>query len=115
MSDDMTSMYARYLLERTDDLIIETPSGFATYRYLDQGKTVYIVDIFVIPAFRKSGAASKMADDIVKEAKDRGATKLLGSVVPSMKNATTSMKVLLGYGMRLDNSTNDFIVFSKEI
>lgn len=109
------SMYADYLKERTKDLIVETASGFATYRYLDDDKTVYIVDIFVIPEDRKSKAASLMADGIVKVAKERGCTKLIGSVVPSTNNSTTSMKVLLGYGMVLDSAANDFIIFKKEI
>lgn len=109
------SMYADYLKERTKDLIVETSSGFATYRYLDDDKTVYIVDIFVIPEDRKSKAATIMADSIAKEAKERGCKKLIGSVVPSMNNSTASMKVLLGYGMSLDSATNDFIVFRKDI
>lgn len=109
------SLYSQYLLERTEDLILESDKGFATYRYLDQGKTVYIVDIYVIPSARKGGWAAQMADEIVRDAKKKGVTKLIGSVVPSTRNATTSMKVLLGYGMTLDSSTNNFILFKKDI
>jgi len=90
-------------------------SGFATYRYLEDGKTVYIVDIYIIPELRKNGEAAMLADKIVAEAKERGCVELLGSVVPSMKNSTTSMKVLLGYGMSLSSAANDFIIFRKEI
>ncbi len=108
-------MYADYLRERSHDEIIETASGFVTYRFLPDEKTVYIVDIFVIPEDRKSKMASLMADGIVKIAKDRGCSKLVGSVVPSMKNSTLSMKVLLGYGMSLESATADFIIFKKDI
>jgi predicted GNAT family acetyltransferase len=108
------SYYADYVHERTNDSVLETEKGFATYRFLDQ-KTVYIVDIFVAPKHRKQHAASDLADDVVKIAKDRGCTKLLGSVVPSTKGSTRSLCVLLGYGMTLDSSTNDLILFSKEI
>lgn len=109
------SMYGAYLREKTQDSIIETEHGFATYRYLDNDKTVYIIDIYVLPDFRKSTVASTIADNIVEEAKKRGCTKLLGSVVPSNKNSTASLKVLLAYGMVLESSSADFIVFSKEI
>jgi len=109
------SMYAEYLREKTNDHILETSRGFATYRYLDEGKTVYLVDIYVVPQFRKTKEASNMADQIVDEAKKKGCTKLLGSVVPSTKNSTVSLKVLLGYGMSLDSCTNDFILFKKEL
>lgn len=108
------SMWANYLREKTEDLIRETDQGFATYRYIDD-KTVYIVDLYVKPDFRQTNVASEIADSIVSEAKHKGCNKLLGSVVPSNKNSTISLKVLLGYGMTLKSSTNDFIVFEKEL
>lgn len=109
------SLWADYLREKTNDLVLETDKGFAVYRYLDEGKTVYIVDIYVSPDFRGYKCASNIADIIVEKAKEKGCTKLLGSVVPSSKNSTTSLKVLLGYEMTLDSSTQDFILFKKEI
>jgi ribosomal protein S18 acetylase RimI-like enzyme len=111
----MSSMYGLYLKEKTDDLIKETEQGFATYRYLDDSKTVYIIDLYVHPDFRQTNIASTIADNIVEEAKAKGCIKLLGSVVPSNKNSTVSLKVLLAYGMSLESSSNDFIVFKKGI
>ncbi len=93
----------------------ESLVGFAIYRYLPEQNAVYIVDIFVLEEYRKDGHASVMADKIVLEAKKNGCTKLLGSVVPSKNNSTIGLKVLLGYGMRLEQATQDFIVFGKEI
>jgi len=113
------SFYADYIRERTTDEIIETEVGFVTYRFLTdmnlEIKQVYIIDIYVHPDFRQEGRASALADDVVAKAKQRGCTELLGSVVPSNKGSTASLKVLLGYGMRLKSSANDFIVFTKEI
>jgi ribosomal protein S18 acetylase RimI-like enzyme len=108
------SLYADYLKERTHDQIIETDKGFATYRFIDPS-TVYIVDIYVSPDFRHSREASHMADAICEIAKSKGCTKVIGSVVPSTRGSTTSLKVLLGYGMTLQSSTNDFIVFERSI
>ncbi len=115
MLGKMQSLYARYLAERNGDHVLETECGFASYRYLDDGATVYIVDIYVAPGSRNDKWASSMADEIVKKAKDAGAKKLIGSVVPSTRNSTASLRVLLGYGMTLDSSGNDFILFKKEI
>ena len=111
------SLYGQYLEERSfgQDLIVENDQGFATYKYVNDGKSVYIVDIYVIPAARKTKVASALADIIVGIAKEKGCTELLGSVCPSAKNSTTSLKVLLGYGMTLQSSQNDFIVFRKDI
>jgi GNAT superfamily N-acetyltransferase len=112
---DKPSLYAQYVLERTDDGIVETEHGFATFRFLNEGKTVYIVDIFVVPEARMKGAAAALADTIVGLAKEKGCTEVLGTVVPSARGSTASIRVLLGYGMTLQSSTNNLIVFSKGI
>lgn len=109
------SFYADYLKEKTNDLVIETDEGFITYRFLNNNKTVYITDIYIVPACRRKHVASSFANEVVKEAKKVGATELIGSIVPSNKNSTASLHVLLGYGMLLNSANNDFIVFRKEI
>lgn len=109
------SLYADYLTERTADLILEHDDGFATYRYINDGKTVYIVDIYTVPAMREKYVAAFLADQIVKEAKDRGCTELLGTVQPSAKGSALGLKVLLGYGMTLQSASNDCIIFRKDI
>jgi len=108
------SLYQAYIHEKTNKSIIETDSGFATYSFPDE-KTVYIEDIYVIPSKRKSGLASELANQIAQIAKERGCTEMLGSVVPNTKNSTDSLLVLLAYGMTLNSSSNNFILFSKTI
>lgn len=108
------SLYASYIHEKTSKSVLETDKGFATFSFPDK-ETCYIEDIYVVPAFRKSKECFKMADQIVCIAKERGCKKLLGSVQPSIKDSTISLQVLLAYGMRLESSTNNFILFFKEI
>lgn len=110
----MASFYKLYVEERTSDLVYENNFGFAVYRYVDE-KTVYIVDIFIEGKFRRDGHASHIADKIVEEAKEKGCTKLIGTVVPSAKGAHNSLRVLMAYGMKLESAANDLIVFGKEI
>lgn len=109
------SLYAKYLTERTNDRILETARGFATYRILSEQKSVYIVDIFVDSDFRKSGEAAQIANQVAEIAKKEGCIKMHGSVVPSLKNSTDSVRVLLAYGMKLQSSAQDFIVFEKDL
>ncbi len=108
------SLFAEYLSERTADLIIEGTDGFVTYRYVDE-KTVYIVEIYTRSKMRRSGYATTLADQVVDEARAKGCTEAIGTVVPSTKGATTSLKVLLGYGMELKSSGPDLIIFRKGI
>lgn len=109
------SKYGDYIMERLGDGIVERDEGFATYRFLDNKRAVYIVDIYVRPDFRNSDIASEMADQIAHLARKEGARELLGTVNPSAKGSTDSLKVLLGYGMSLKSAANDVVVFSKEI
>jgi ribosomal protein S18 acetylase RimI-like enzyme len=108
------SLYSKYLEERTNTQIIETPQGFCTYKFLEDN-TCYLEDIFTLPEFRRSNVASNLADQVCEIAKAKGCTHLIGSVVPSAKNSTASISVLIAYGMKVDRSMNDFIVFKKEI
>lgn len=108
------SLYAQYIAERTNDGILEFGHGFITFRYLND-KQVYIIDIYVEPEYRKNGLASKYADVVCKYAKEKGITEVIGTVVPSMKTATESVKVLIAYGMKVCSASTDLIVFKKDI
>jgi GNAT superfamily N-acetyltransferase len=107
------SHYGDYISERLGKLIYECPEGFAVYWYRQGplGEVVYIEDIYVTPKFRKTGAASKMADYIADEARAKGVNWLLGSVNPEANGATTSLKVLLAYGMTLDRVGGDGLIY----
>ncbi len=109
------SLYSDYIKERTYDHIMERPSGFATYRYINEGRSVYIVDIYTIPAARKKGNAAFLADLIANEAREAGCSEILGSVQPSAKGSTASLAVLLAYGFTLHSATNDAIIFRKDL
>lgn len=109
------SMWGDYIKEHRGDEIIENEQGFASYRRLPDRKAIYIVDIYIKPEFRKTKAASAIADEVVGIAIKEGCTQLLGSVVPFGKNATASLKVLLAYGFELESATADLIVFKKDI
>lgn len=107
------SNYAKYIKEREGKSIVEDENGFATYSF--QEHMVYIEDIYVIPEKRKMNVASKYADIIAEEAKKLGYNQLLGSVVPTANGATTSLKVLLGYGFKVYAASDNIIYFIKDI
>lgn len=108
------SLYAEYLRERTEDHIFEDDRGFVTWRYLND-RQVYIIDIYVKPEYRQKGKASSYAQYVIERAKWSGCTELLGTVVPSTKGSTTSLKVLLSFGMKLKESKDNLIILSKDI
>lgn len=108
------SLYAEYIKEQTHGHIIETEIGFATYVFVD-AETCYIKDIYVRPEYRLAHHASDISALIEDLAREKGCKRLLGSVVPSAKNGTRSLKVLLAYGFQLLSSSNDIIYFVKDL
>jgi hypothetical protein len=109
------SLYGEYIKELRGDGIVEDINGFATYRYLNGGKTIYIIDIYVVPSLRASNVATNMAGMIEEIGKENGAIELLGTVSPSASHSTESVLVLLKYGMRLHSMDQGLIVFRKDI
>lgn len=109
------SLYASYVQERTNDVVIEEEHAFATYRYLDGGTSIYLVDIFVDRDHRKSHIATDLADRVARMGRNHGCTEMIGTVSLDAKNATTSLKVLLAYGMELKSAGPGFIVLRKEL
>jgi GNAT superfamily N-acetyltransferase len=108
------SLYSEYLLERTNDHIIEADQGFVTYRYLNE-KQVYIIDIYVKPEFRRKRCGSALADKVVEEAKTKSCTELIGTIIPGLKGSDASLKALQAYGMALHSANNNIIILKKDI
>ena len=107
------SLYKQYVEELTEDFILETEKGFLTYSI--QPEHVYLKDIYVLPEYRRAQEAWKMIDEVVAIAKEKGIKRLLGSVIPTNKDATVSMKAHLAYGFKIDSCAVNFILMSKEI
>ena len=109
------SLYGDYIREHHGDGIVEDNYGFATYRFLNEGKTIYLVDIYVHPDFRKTLLGKEMAEKVIAIGRESGATEFLGTVVPSARNSTESLQILLKFGMQLKSASDNLIVFRKDI
>ena len=107
------SLFGDYIKERLDKSIVENEHGFCTYFFVNDG--VYIEDLYVSPEHRKSHVAAKLADQVAEIAKEKGFKRMYGSVQPSAKGSTASLKVLLAYGMSLESSGPNAILMSKGI
>lgn len=108
------SLYRDFVQETGQLGIVESEDGFATYKIFPHGEC-YIVDIYVVPEKRKTDVATRFADEISEIAKVQGCKQLTGTVIPSHRGSTTSLKVLLGYGFTLLRSEVDRIWFMKEL
>ncbi len=110
----MPSLFAQYLLERTDDLIVENDLGFVVYRFLDP-TTCFIVDLYVIPEHRLCKVATFFANHVEQVARLKGCKTLKCTVITSAKGWKTSQKAVEAYGFVLDQQISDVLVYQKEI
>lgn len=109
----MSEMYADYLKEFSVKHMFYNDKGFAIYEINDQD--CYIQEIYVKPEFRDCKVAKELQAEVTKIAQEKGCTRLLGSVIPSIKQASTNLSMLLKDGFKLDSSSVNFIVVSKDI
>ncbi len=107
------SKFSAYLKEREGVDTVETREGYATY--LIKGDECLIKDIFVLPEYRRQHFASSIADRIAEIARAMGCKFLTGTVCPLANGCTDSLKVLIGYGMRLHSTQQNLIIFIKEL
>lgn len=107
------SHWKEYKKERENAIVIEDEYGFVVAKELED--YMYIEDIFVVKEKRQSKIAFSYADKITELAKEKGYTKLLGSVDPKANGSTVSLKVILAYGFKLYQMDNNLIYFIKEI
>jgi GNAT superfamily N-acetyltransferase len=111
----MSSLYAQYLREKSTDHIYEHEFGFATFRYLNDGNSVYIIDIYVVPEMRRQGYAFDLVDKIVKIAKENGCTELLGTIAVNSTYSSISLKGHLSYGLDIISAADNVIILKKDI
>lgn len=107
------SLFAQYIQEGKGKSTLESDKGFVIYSFIDDG--CYIEEIFILKEYRKTGEASKLTDQIVEIARQKGCKKLLGSVIPSTPVATNSLRAMIAYGFHVTGSINNFIYLEKEL
>ena len=109
----MSSLYAQYTKEIHGREVLESDYGFVVYELKDD--VCYIADIYVDPLSRRSKIATDLASAVEDIAKEKGAKKLLGSIIPTTKGSTASLRAMLAYGFSLQSCHENFIWLEKEI
>lgn len=107
------SLYASYIKERLGKHIIESDYGFATYSFTPDG--IYIEDVFVSQAFRKSGLAVEFEVEITKIAKEKGLSRLYTSVAVDTPDCSENLARLIKHGAKLKLAKDNTIYVVKEI
>jgi GNAT superfamily N-acetyltransferase len=112
---DPVALLASYARERFGCETENDPGkGFATWKMLDP-TSVYLVDIYVGPDFRRSGVAAELANRVAALALKAGAKRMIGSVETKSATATEAMKAILAYGFKITHVEGSMIYLAKEL
>lgn len=99
--------------------MLETQHGFLTYGFnCVPGVTfphVYCEDLYVVPSARRTRAGTEMTDTVCAIAKERGITKVIGSINTKSKTPDASLQALQSYGMRLFSVSDNTIYMIKDL
>lgn len=107
------NIYLQYRRERENVESIEVEGAFIVYKFLPQ--YCYIVDVYCIAELRESGISYELADKVENVAKQRGYTKMLGSVDTTAINPETGLKACFKQGYKILRLEGSMIWLHKEI
>ena len=107
------SLYGKYIKERENTEIIETPYGFATYKVLDD--SLYVIDIYILPEFRRLGKAEDLMNQSYNIAKELEKKWVLGSVCLDANGREASLMAAFYWGMTISHYNGNMIYLKKEI
>lgn len=113
MRSNFGTLYKQYLLERQDTRVIESPEGFATYRFVD--RFVYLEDIYIEPVYRNAKAARLLLEQVEQAGAAKGIKEIMGSIVPSLPGAKEMLAIMTHVGFKLYSSDKDIIYLVKPI
>lgn len=102
-------MYLEYLKERENVNSVINDTGFATYSILED--SIYLQDVYVIPKYRKNGAAKKLLLQIIDICKKHNKKGIYTSVDPKANEAHKSLEIIISQGFKLSHIENSMIYF----
>lgn len=109
----MKSLYAEYYEERTGGQVLEVEGGFVAYKVT--GQEVFIDEIYVRPALRKTKSGAGMLDRVGDESRALGCKFMTCSICPAANGSSEALAAAIAYGFRLHSTDADRVFLAKEI
>lgn len=107
-------MFAAYLLERENALVIAVEHGFGIYKSFNEHWD-YLQDVYVQPGHRKAGIGRKIVGKAVEIAKKSNKKALITTVDTRANGATTSAISILSVGFEILKAEENAIWYIMEI
>ena len=108
------TFYPAYLKEYRNQDHIETDYGFISYVINEEEKTIYMVDIYVVPERRKENLSRKLVYMAMAEAKERGCTHGFTHVFNDFKDKEASLMAALAIGGKIVSVDPEKVMLKME-
>ena len=107
------TLYAKYINEREGAHIVETPSGFCTYKIKNQ--ECFIIDLFVAQEARKSGEARRLIELLNSIAHESDCNVITANILLADPGANTTLAASLAIGLSVKRANADVLLITLPI
>lgn len=108
-------LYEEYIKEiQGATLILEEDKAFCTYTLLPN-EYIYLIDIYVAPAYRKENITKKLLNKVIEIGKENKKTRVLGSVCTNNIKYKISKKFVEHMNFKLLNIKGSMLYYFLEI
>lgn len=107
------TLYAKYLTERARAKVIETESGFITYRI--NGEECFIQDMYLLPEARRSGACRELIDQLKSEASSCSCKFITGNIFVDDPGCNQTIQAACGLGFRIRRAEAGVVLICLDI
>lgn len=111
----ISKFYPAYLKEYKNQVYLENNHGFVSFNLFPEQKQVHVMDLYIVPEYRKNGLAAELINEVCKIAKERGCDILTAWIYMNSPDKETSLLASLKYGVKILSADNVRITVGKEI
>lgn len=110
----LNKLFTDYVQERLQVNVLQNEHAFYLWKFIEED-TVYITDMYVAPAERRSGVAGALFVELLGQMRELGVKRLVGSTDVTAANPELGMYAMLSVGFKPTGASENIIWYSKEI
>jgi GNAT superfamily N-acetyltransferase len=111
----MTSMRARYVLEREGIETLENDTGYIEFQHLDKIESIHIKDMYILKKYRKTGQGRKLYTDLMDIAEDRNCKYIIASYDENTSNWKNTKELLEYEDFKVIFIVDKYVTMEKEL
>lgn len=118
---NLGQQFVKYYEEERGENIIHTDKGFISWKHYPDSKEIMVTDFFVVPEYRGTPTAFRLAEKVKEKGKELGCTHMScwihfpDRLPQTLKRKSHVLRTNLRYGFEIYSQDANQIVLIKEI